>query len=57
MNNSVGDRTALNFNQRELLENTILPTARRWLRVPGLKDQGLKTLAYWGEQDQRMAAE
>jgi len=44
-----GDRQALSFEQRELLENTVLPAARRWLRIPGLKRQGETTLAYWGE--------
>lgn len=43
-----GDRTGLSFQELELLENSILPTARRWLNIPGLRDHALATLNYWG---------
>lgn len=43
-----GNRGTLSFQELELLENTILPTARRWLDIPGLRDHGLATLNYWG---------
>lgn len=44
-----GDRRALTFDERELLETKILPTARRWLKIPGLADHGKQTLRFWGE--------
>jgi hypothetical protein len=44
-----GDKSALTFDQRELLETSIIPTARRWLFIPGLHEHARKTLAYWGE--------
>lgn len=46
----MGNREGLTFDQRDLLENQILPTARRWLRIPGLADHAKQALAYWGEQ-------
>ncbi|WP_156025866.1 hypothetical protein [Sulfitobacter sp. 20_GPM-1509m] len=44
-----GNRQSLTYDQRDLLENTVLPTARRWLKIPGLESQAKTTLAYWGE--------
>ena len=44
-----GDRSTLSFDELELLENKILPTARRWLGIPGLADKARSTLDYWGE--------
>jgi len=45
-----GDRNRLTFDQLQLLEDKISPTARRWVRdIPGLADHGRRTLAYWGE--------
>lgn len=44
-----GDRSKLTMKEQEFLECEILPTARRWLSIPGLKDHGEQTLAYWGE--------
>lgn len=44
-----GDRTKLSFDDLQLLEEKILPTARRWLGIPGLAEHGRQTLAYWGE--------
>lgn len=45
-----GDRRSLTFDQRELLENEVLPRARLWAReFPGLAAHGKSTLVYWGE--------
>ena len=44
-----GDKSKLSVDQIELLETQILPTARRWLSIPGLADRGKQTLAFWGE--------
>lgn len=45
-----GDRSKLSFDQLVLLEDKVLPTARRWLGIPGLRDHAEQTLAYWGEK-------
>lgn len=45
-----GDKTKLTFDERALLETKILPTARRWLNDPALRDHGEQTLAFWGEK-------
>lgn len=44
-----GDKASLSMDERHLLETQILPTARKWLNVPGLAGHGKSTLAYWGE--------
>lgn len=44
-----GAKENLTLDQRALLDTKILPTARRWTQIPGLKDLGENTLAYWGE--------
>lgn len=45
-----GDRSTLNIDQLQLLEDKVLPTARKWVREGGgLADHGRQTLAYWGE--------
>ena len=44
-----GDPARLSFTERELLETQILPTARKWLKIPALADHGKSTLAYWGQ--------
>lgn len=45
-----GDRASLSLDEQFLLENKILPTARRWcVEKPGLRDHGAQTLTYWGE--------
>ena len=49
--NQKGDRSKLSFDQRALLDDQIIPTARRWLKIPGLAEHGRKTLEYWGESD------
>lgn len=43
-----GEVAGLSFDERAILEDRIIPTARRWLDIPGLRDQGEMTLAYWG---------
>ena len=41
----------LSTDQLRLLHEKILPAARRWVRdIPGLADEGQKTLDYWGEK-------
>lgn len=49
-NPTMGDKNMLRADELDLLENHILPTARRWLTIPGLKDHGRQTLMYWGEE-------
>lgn len=46
---SEGNRADLTPDELALLDGKIIPTARRWLDIPGLRDQGKRTLAYWGE--------
>lgn len=45
-----GDRQSLSFDEQAILEDKILPTARRWLTIPGLRDQAIRTLEFWGEK-------
>ncbi len=44
-----GDKSKLTHDELDLLENKILPTARKCLTIPGLADHGRQTLAHWGE--------
>jgi hypothetical protein len=44
-----GDKMELNRAELALLEDIILPGARRWLTIPGLAEHGRKTLAFWGD--------
>lgn len=44
-----GERGMLTAAELDHLENQILPTARRWLSVHGLRQHAVQTLAYWGE--------
>jgi hypothetical protein len=46
----MGDRSSLTHDELELLEGNILPTARRWLKIPALRDHARQTLAHWGEE-------
>jgi hypothetical protein len=46
---SRGDKSKLSHDELVLLEKKILPTARRWLSMPGLDAHGMQTLDYWGE--------
>jgi hypothetical protein len=44
------NRDGLTGAELNILETQVLPTARRWLReYPGLAEQAVKTLTYWGE--------
>lgn len=46
-----GDRGTLNGIQRADLEDSVIPTARRWMRVyPGLRQHAMSLLEYWGEE-------
>ena len=47
--NGIDRKANLSRDKQDLLYNQILPTARRWLQIPGLKEQGQRTLEYWGE--------
>ena len=45
-----GDRSKLTMDQQNILDNEVLPTARRWLAErPTLARQAIKTLTFWGE--------
>lgn len=44
-----GSITALSFEDQVLLRDVILPKAREFLAVPGLRPHGEATLEYWGE--------
>lgn len=43
-------RENLSFDELKLLDDNILPTARRWLGIPGLAEQGKRILESWGEK-------
>lgn len=58
MTETLGDKSRMSHDERDLLENQILPTAEKWVaEFPGLSDHGKKTLAYWGEHDRIARAE
>ena len=42
-------KSDLSRDELELLAMKVIPTARRWLQVPGLADSGRQTLEYWNE--------
>lgn len=50
---SMGDRQRLSFDDRKILEERVIPTARRWIeKYPphsNMWGHAMKTLAYWGE--------
>ena len=48
-NQAQGNRSGLSASDLALLENKILPTARKWIGT-GLHEQGRKTLEFWGEE-------
>lgn len=53
-----GNKEELNYSERDMLENTVLPTAEKWVaEMPGLADQGRRTLLFWGELDRLNRAE
>lgn len=45
-----GDRTGLSRDELYCLETRVIPHARRWLGIPGLRKHGEATLEYWGER-------
>lgn len=45
-----GDKSKLTPDEMRVLEDEILPKARQWMAIPGLRERGEKTLAYWGEK-------
>lgn len=45
-----GDRQKLTHDEAKLLYERVLPSAHRMLAVPALREHGIKTLDYWGEQ-------
>ena len=47
--NGIDRKANLSRDKQDMLYNQILPTARRWLQIPGLKEHGERTLKYWGE--------
>lgn len=47
---SRGEKASLSRDALFLLEDKVLPCARRWLQIPGLAEHGRKTLEYWGEK-------
>jgi hypothetical protein len=50
----IGNRDGLTFSERTLLEEKVLPTARKWVVTyhPSsfLHQSAKQTLAYWGER-------
>lgn len=44
-----GERASLSRDELYALDERVLPTARRWLGIPGLREHAEKTLAHWGE--------
>ena len=48
--NTTGDRNRLSRDELQRLDMDIIPTARRWLSIPGLDEHAKKTLEYWGER-------
>lgn len=42
-------RDGLTAAELHTLEERVLPTARAWLRIPGLAHHGVQTLQAWGE--------
>lgn len=42
-------RDGLTYDELQLLNEKVLPTAKRWLQIPGLRDYAESTLRYWGE--------
>lgn len=46
---AMGDRSRLSQDEAFILDTKVLPTARRWLSMPGLDRHAMQTLTYWGE--------
>ena len=46
----MSDRDGLSAAQKAVLDEKIIPTARRWLRThPALSQHAISTLEHWGE--------
>jgi hypothetical protein len=44
------DKSRLTMDELRILEEQVLPEARRWVRsVPSLADHGQRTLDHWSE--------
>lgn len=50
MKDARGRRDDLSRDELFLLDSKVLPTARRWLSIPGMADHGRMTLEFWGEK-------
>lgn len=48
-NSGRGDRSKLTRDEAKILFEKVLPSARRMLQIPALREHGEKTLAYWNE--------
>lgn len=45
-----GNKARLSVDEQFILEQRVLPEARRWVRdIPALAQHGRATLEYWGE--------
>jgi uncharacterized protein (DUF885 family) len=45
-----GDRNKLSAHELQILDDQVLPTARRWITdFPALAQHARQTLAFWGE--------
>lgn len=53
INDAYSRRGRLSMDDRNLLEGTVLPTARRWLGNGFLPEAAMATLDYWGDEYQR----
>lgn len=48
-----GNRANLSGHELHILDQQVIPTARRWLREsPGLADHARQTLRHWGEYEE-----
>lgn len=50
---TTGNRNSLSAHELDILDNKVLPTARRWVDTfpagSSLHGHGMQTLRYWGE--------
>ena len=55
-----GDASALTYDERQILETKVIPTAERWMQEyqagTTLHEQGKKTLEHWGRLPVNMGA-
>lgn len=45
-----GDIEKMTRDERFILEDKVIPTAERWMNIPGLREHAEKTLAHWGRK-------